>query len=56
MRKNLMFHESTQLDENLYERLAGDPGFFTEERLTKPGISADKKPNELTTDERKHFV
>lgn len=54
-----MFHESTQTDADLFKRLAGDVGFFTnaqKRRLQKLAIDSEKKPSELTLDERRRFA
>ena len=59
-----MFHESTQKEEDLFWRLVNKPGnkgvpVFTEaqkQRLTKLGIPASLKPNELSIEQMQSFT
>jgi len=55
-----MFHEDSQTDEQLWSRLCPDSkDDFTpvmKRRLKKLGIDCNKKPTDLTTDERSAFV
>lgn len=52
-----MFHEDTQSDESLWNRLsAKDFSPVMKRRLTKLGIDVNKKPCDLTLDERSAFV
>eukprot|EP00568_Trieres_chinensis_P004438 CAMPEP_0183304582 /NCGR_PEP_ID=MMETSP0160_2-20130417/9622_1 /TAXON_ID=2839 ORGANISM="Odontella Sinensis, Strain Grunow 1884" /NCGR_SAMPLE_ID=MMETSP0160_2 /ASSEMBLY_ACC=CAM_ASM_000250 /LENGTH=658 /DNA_ID=CAMNT_0025467663 /DNA_START=137 /DNA_END=2113 /DNA_ORIENTATION=- len=54
-----MFHESSQSDAALFRRLCPDGRDFCpvmKRRLVKLGIDADKKPEELTEEERSAFA
>ena len=53
-----MFHEASQSDAKLFERLLKNNSFSTVQtrRLKKLGISVDKKPSELTVSEQSRFA
>jgi len=54
-----MFHEASQTDEGLYKRICPDDKDFSivmKRRLAKLGIDSNKKPADLTPEERSKFV